>query len=48
MVDIFAKITAKSFIIDILLDSKPLTIFVKKSSMVVFRLVSGNACESYL
>ena len=48
MVELFAKITDKSFIIDILLGSKPGTIFAKKSSKVVFGLVSEYASESYL
>ena len=45
MVGLFAKITAKSYIIDVLLVFKWLKFFAKKSSLVVFRLVPEYASE---
>ena len=47
-VELFPNITAESLIIDIIPGSEPLTIFAKKSSLVVFRLVSEYDSESYL
>ena len=45
MVGRFAKITAKSYIIDVLLVFKWLKFFAKESSLAVVRLVSEYASE---